>query len=279
MTQKDNKLKVMLETNVMQTAYYDETDGGLTSEVNGTATNLWRKLRQRAFLAISGKARGQVYEIHKSWMGDLKGKKVLELGVGHGCKLTSYLAAQSGEYHALDLSQHEIDLLKKRLPKTKPVHVHVVDFLSDDFMDEEFDLIYAHSVLHHFKHSDVALERVHQKLAPGGQVISYDPLQVWIPIRLLRLAYRPFQTDAAWEFPFSRATCNQIEDTFEVQDRFGVFNKAKWALLLGMLNPRWGQAFGDRWFRQDLSDRKRSATMMKSLHISFLMQKRDLPRA
>lgn len=49
MTQKDNKLKVMLETNVAQTAYYNETDGGLTSEVNGIATNLWRKLRQRAF--------------------------------------------------------------------------------------------------------------------------------------------------------------------------------------------------------------------------------------
>lgn len=274
MNSEEDKKRAMLEINVAQAAYYNETDGGLTSKRNGFATNLWRKMRQRALVTVSDAQRAKVYEAHKTWLGDLSEKKVLELGSGHGCPLTHYLATNAREYHALDLSQKEIDLLKAGLPKGVEMVAHVVDFLSDEFKERDFDVIYAHSVLHHFKHVDVILDRIGEKLSSNGTVISYDPLQVWLPIRLLRAAYRPFQTDADWEYPFTRAVCNQIATKFEIIDQFGVFNRAKWAMILGILNPKWGQAYGDRWFARDLNERVKQSGLMKSLHISFFFKKR-----
>ena len=123
------------------------------------------------------------------------------------------------------------------MPDKPTIHYHVGDFLSDDFAEDGFDVIYAHAVIHHFAHTDVLFDQLKAKLAPDGEVITYDPLQVWLPIRLLRAAYRPFQTDAEWEFPFTRKTCRDIAEAFDVKDVFGVFNRAKWALLLGIVSP------------------------------------------
>ena len=265
----DDSRQAMLETNVAQADYYNQTDGGLTSGSNGFATNLWRRMRQRALVTVSDTQRDRVYGIHREWLGDLSGKKVLELGVGHGSALSHHLANGCAAYHGLDLSAREIDLLKAHMPKGSHIHYHVDDFLSDSFSETNFDVIYAHSVFHHFEHMDVLFNRIKERLAPGGQIITYDPLQVWLPIRMLRAAYRPFQTDAEWEFPFTRETCNQISNAFHVQDRFGVFNRAKWAMLLGVIHPRLGQRYGDSWFARDVDSRDPSAKMLKSLHISY----------
>ena len=268
MSEPDKK-QAMLETNKAQAEYYNETDGGLTSEVNGFATNLWRRMRLRTLGTVSSAAREGVYHIHRQWLGDLSHKKVLELGVGHGSPLSRYLASRSAAYHALDLSAREINLLRRKLPDKPTIHYHIGDFLSDDFAEGGFDVIYAHAVIHHFAHTDVLFDQLKAKLAPGGEVITYDPLQVWLPIRALRAAYRPFQTDADWEFPFTRQTCRDIAAAFDVKDRFGVFNRAKWALLLGIVNPALGKRKGDAWFRADLASRDSGRDTMQSLHISY----------
>ena len=101
---KPDKKQAMLDVNKAQAEYYNVTDGGLTSDVNGFATNLWRRMRLRALETVSRSARAQVYEIHRQWMGDLSQKKVLELGVGHGSPVSRHLATHSAAYHALDLS-------------------------------------------------------------------------------------------------------------------------------------------------------------------------------
>lgn len=274
MKDQSKELKEMLKTNVAQQAYYNQTDGGLTSETNGFATNLWRKVRQRALVTVSNVERNKVYQVHKEWLGDLSGKKVLELGVGHGSPLTAHLVRGAKDYHALDLSQHEIDLLLTNHRTDGKINTHVIDFLDDGFLEKGFDVIYAHSVLHHFAHMGPALEKMKGCLVPRGTVISYDPLQVWLPVRLLRAAYRPFQTDADWEFPFTRQTCRELDTHFDVVDKFGVFNRAKWAMLLGILNPKLGRRFGDNWFAADLAARGTQDNMMKSLHISFHLRKR-----
>jgi SAM-dependent methyltransferase len=274
MTKPDKKNIEMQNTNVAQAAYYNQTDGGSLSEVNGFATNLWRKMRHRAFVSVSAAERDRVYEAHRMWLGDISDKKVLDLGCGHGSALSVYLAENAKCYHALDLSQNEINSLKQSLPESSSVHTHVGDFLNDDFQEADFDIIYAHSVLHHFAHIEVALDRVHDRLAPSGRVISYDPLQVWLPVRLLRALYRPLQTDSEWEWPFTRKTIDQIAGKFEIIDQFGVFNRAKWALIIGIIRPSWGKAFGDKWFRTDLADRSSHRHQMKSLHISLHLKKR-----
>ena len=264
--------KEMLETNQAQRAYYDQTDGGAISAVNGWGTNLWRAVRQRALKSVSEVQRARVYDVHRRWLGDLSQKKVLDLGAGHGAPLSQYLAENAAVYHALDLSPNQIDQLRTRIGAAENRVFTAGDFLSDDYAETDFDMIYAHSVFHHFRHMEVMLDRVAQKLAPGGQVISYDPLETWLPIRLIRRAYRPFQTDRDWEYPFDAPAVRQIASRFVVIDRLGVFGRGKWALVLGILSPRLAARWGDQLFASDFDRPQTERDIRASLHVSFLLR-------
>lgn len=270
----DPRREEMIRTNRAQRAYYNVTSGGLLSDVNGIGTNLWRALRLRALRAVSPGQRARVYDVHRRWIGDLGAMKVLELGVGHGSPLSADLASGAREYHALDLSESQIDQLRHMLGEAPNRRFVVADFLSDDYAEGDFDLIYAHSVFHHFRHIDVMLDRVVAKLAPGGRVIAYDPLQTWPPIRLLRALYRPFQTDADWEFPFDRNSLAAIDRRFLTLDRLGVFGRGKWALVLGVLSPRLAALHGDALFARDFDRPQSDRTIRNSLHLSLHLRPR-----
>ncbi len=262
----------MLRVNEAQRAYYDATDGGTVSEVNSPATNLWRRLRHRMLSSVSVAARNQLYDIHKEWLGNLSGAKVLELGSGSGSMLSVYLAGACREYHAIDLSQAQIDVLAGHLQGYGNTTFHVGDFLADDFAPADFDIIYAQSVLHHFEYIDVALDRVLEKLAPGGKVITLDPVQSWWGARLVRAAFRPFQTDAAWEFPFTSTAMRKIETRFTVEQCLALYRKAKWALALGLVSPKRGAQYGDDWFDEDLSQFAGPAERRRALQVSFCLR-------
>ena len=110
-----------------------------------------------------------------------------------------------------------------------------VDFLADEFDHADFDVIYAFGVLHHFENFDLLMKRLHEKLKPGGQVVSFDPLETSLPVKLLRKLYRPFQEDKDWEWPFDAATFPHIEQYFDIAELRGVLGKSKYGLLWYML--------------------------------------------
>jgi len=266
----------MLRTNLAQRAYYDQTDGGAISEINSPATNLWRWLRARASAAVSDDMRAEFYAKHRDWIGDLSGKKVLELGCGTGTALSEYLADHAGEYYAIDLSPMQVDELKTRLGARQNAHFHSGDILDDTLTETGFDVIYAHSVFHHFRHIEVLFDRIDALAARNAKIITLDPLQSWLPARAFRAAFRPFQTDAAWEFPFDAATLRQIEKRFIAERSIGLFQRAKYALILGMISPRLGARFGDRWYGTDLDRDTTGSAMNKrsAIQISYLLRPR-----
>ena len=51
-----------------------------------------------------------------------------------------------------------------------------IDFLSEDFKEKDFDLIYAYGVLHHFENLDLLIKRL-KVLKVNGEIISHDPLE------------------------------------------------------------------------------------------------------
>jgi len=61
----------LLRVNEGQRDYYAAADGTRPSEVNNAATNLWRTMRQRAQVSLSGAARRRFYALHRDWMGAL----------------------------------------------------------------------------------------------------------------------------------------------------------------------------------------------------------------
>lgn len=104
-----------------------------------------------------------------------------------------------------------------------------------------------------------------------------DPLQTSMPIKVIRTIYRPFQSDKAWEWPFSKKTYRQYEEAFEIKERRGVLGKAKWRFLMNLLplSSEKKKSIGEKWH---LQDRERSQTsgscMFSCMHLSILMQKK-----
>ena len=219
-----------------------------------------------------------VYDLHRSWFGDLSDKKVLDFGCYAGNSLSIYLAANSREYLGIDLSPKGIQNLNERLSNIDGARAEVKDFLSEQFKEKNFDLIYAYGVLHHFRDVDALIEKLKEKLAPNGVVISHDPLQTSIPIKILRTIYRPFQSDKDWEWPFSRKTYYKFEEAFFIKERRAVFGKSKWYILLNFapLTSRKKIDIARKWHQEDWDKSLESDEhMFRCMHLTMLMKKKS----
>lgn len=228
--------KEIIELNKEQKAFYNNEEK--FSKPN-FFTSVWRNFRNGPLNSYQKKyeLRSRMYDLHKTWMGDLSTKKVLDLGCLRGNALSLYMAQNAKQYVGIDLSDKATaDLQKKMDALDCPNATAIgVDFLSDEFAESNFDIIYAFGVLHHFENFDVLMKRLKEKLIPGGEVISFDPLETSAPVKLLRKLYRPFQQDKDWEWPFGRGTFVQIEKHFDISELRGVLGKSKYGLMLHLL--------------------------------------------
>ncbi len=220
----------------------------------------------------------QIYSLHKGWCGDLSKKKVLDLGCFEGNALSLYLAQEAREYIGIDLSEKGIQKLSSRIKHLPNAKALTIDFLSEDFREKDFDIIYAYGVLHHFKNVEHLIVRLKEKLKKGGIVISHDPLKTSFPIKILRNVYRPFQTDRYWEWPFSKSTYYKFERSFEIIEKRGVFGKAKYAAFINILplSEEKKENLVVSWHNEDWERSQKDVHYMFScMHLSMLMKKKE----
>jgi SAM-dependent methyltransferase len=262
----------IIDTNVKQKEFYN-------TKKKNFATKIWSFLREKILKNIS-KSLGileKTYATHKVWFGDLSNKKVLDLGCFSGNNLTLHLAENSKQYFGIDLSDVAIEKLSEKIAPFPNAKALSVDFLSDDFAEKDFDIIYAYGVLHHFPNVDLLIARLNEKLAKDGVVISYDPLETSLPIKLIRIIYRPFQTDAAWEWPFTKKTVYKFTNAFDIVEKRAMLGKTKWAFLLSFVPMSEDKkiALGKKWHQEDW---EKSATSFSKLfscmHLTMLMKKK-----
>lgn len=259
----DETVAEMLHINVRQKQYYETDDPHM--ETSGTATYLWVRTRHAIEdMKTNAGINDDVLRIHRKWLDELSGKKVLDLGCFSGNVLSMYLARTSASYLGLDLSVQAVRKLNSSLveaglygPRTRAV---AGDFLSPAFHETDFDVVYAHSVLHHFKHLEVTLRLLHDKLAPGGIVVTRDPMQTSLPVRAARTVYRPFQSDKAWEFPFTRHTFRSFQKYFVIEDLQGILGRSKWAFLIAPLGTGRAAHLARRWHEHDLKHANKLGT-------------------
>jgi len=260
----------ILETNKKQKEFYNNINQNFF-------TKIWAKLRNGALNKIRRNigVQDQAYSLHKEWFGDLSNKKVLDLGCFTGNYLSLYLAEHAKEYIGIDLSDVAISKLNARLESFPNASAEAVDFLSEEFKSGNFDLIYAYGVLHHFESTDVLIGKLKEKLSPEGIIISYDPLETSLPIKILRTIYRPFQSDAEWEWPFTKKTFYKFEKAFEIVERRGILGKSKWVAIVNIL-PFSGakkQRIGQKWHAQDWEQSKISnKALFRCMHLTMLMK-------
>lgn len=268
----DKVLQETLEVNKKQAEFYNTKKKNLP-------TRIWSKIREKTLKDIRKELNilQESYDLHKSWFGDLSTKKVLDLGCYSGNYHSLYLAKNSNEYIGLDLSTKAIDKLNNKLKDIPHASALAVDFLSEDFKYTSFDLIYAYGVLHHFKDVDLLIAKLNEKLAKDGQIISYDPMQTSPPVWILRKLYRPFQSDAAWEWPFSRKTLNKFYASFKVRETRGILGYSKWYFLIRLLPLSKDKKLdiGKKLHQKDLEKSNTSKYHLYScMQLTMLMQKR-----
>ena len=258
--------------NEKQAAYYD-------TKKRNWITSLWSKFRTYSL----GKIRRdlgiqeQIYETHKIWMGDLSQKKVLDLGCYKGNALSLYLAKNSKSYLGIDLSKVGISHLEHSLKDIPTANAQAIDFLSPEFIHRDFDLVYAYGVVHHFENLNLLLDTLNKVLAPEGEIITYDPLKTSFPVKVVRALYRPFQSDAEWEWPFDKKTVYKLSDVFNVKERRAVLGRSKYVMFLNVLPVKYTSKLklGKKWHKKDWDTSAiNDSDLFKSMHLTMLLQKK-----
>ncbi len=265
--------KETIETNLRQKAFYDK-------KRKNFATKVWYALRNGILREVrkSIGVEKQLHLLHLEWCGDLTNKKVLDLGCYEGNSMSMHLALNSKEYVAIDLSENGIAHLSNRIKDLPHARAFAIDFLSKEFTEKDFDLIYAYGVLHHFKDVELLINKLNEKLNSNGTIISNDPLQTSLPIKLIRTLYRPFQSDKDWEWPFSKKVYYQFENAFKIKDRRAMLGKSKWFFLVNFLPMAADKktAIVQKWHQEDWEQSRVSDSHMFScMHLTMLMQKKN----
>ncbi len=127
-------------------------------------------------------------------LGDLRGRRVLELGCGSG-QLTTMLALAGAELCAFDLSPRSVELARMRLSAhcvTADVRVAAGEALP--YADAEFDVVIGESVLHHIQPRAGAAELA-RVARPGAIGVFGEPLGMNPVLRFAR-AHLPYRGKA-----------------------------------------------------------------------------------
>ena len=114
-----------------------------------------------------------------SLMGDLRGKRVLDVGCGIGTHLV-WLARNGAEVTGIDVSEKRV-YEARRLAKNEGLEDRISVYLRDaeksGFPDESFDLIYGQDVLMYFEGTfGPFINEMRRVLKSGGSFIFVEPL-------------------------------------------------------------------------------------------------------
>lgn len=107
--------------------------------------------------------KGKVGEI----LGDIAGKKVLDVGAGTG-RLSVSLANAGAEVIALDVSEEMLKVLQKKNPRIKIAVGEAEDL---PFDDNSFDIVTAAFLIVHLKDLGSFFDEVYRVLKPGGKFL------------------------------------------------------------------------------------------------------------
>jgi SAM-dependent methyltransferase len=159
------------------------------------------------------------------FLGDLRGRDVLELGSGMG-EMTTLLARSGARVTAIDISPGSIAMARRRA-RLHGVD-HAVDFVVAageqlPLATDRFDVVAGKAVLHHLDVARAGPE-LHRVLRPGGRAAFAEPLgtnpavafardHLPYPGKNPRGADVPLDYDAigAWEAPFSFARHREVQ--------------------------------------------------------------------
>jgi SAM-dependent methyltransferase len=161
------------------------------------------------------------YLDHEPWvrpalerLGPIKGKRVLDLGCGHGMAAVE-LARRGGQVVACDLSEDYVYEARERASANGvAVTAVVADGARLPFAGATFDAIWGVAILHHLPLAAAARE-IKRILKPGGRAVFCEP---WGGNPILRIArnYLPYpdKDRTVDEAPITRLQIRELRRLF-----------------------------------------------------------------
>jgi SAM-dependent methyltransferase len=111
-----------------------------------------------------------------SHMGDLKGKRLLDIGAGLG-ESSVYFALLGAQVTMTDISPGMVQT-GRELARKYGVEIEGIVSQGEDLgaPPEKYDFVYIANTIHHVQDRDALFQKIHGALRPGGRFFSYDPV-------------------------------------------------------------------------------------------------------
>lgn len=154
-----------------------------------------------------------VFEYALTKMGDLEGKRILEIGTGTGGTAT-LLAKKGANVVGIDLLSFRLDDAKNRVIDhnvSDSVDFSLMDATQLAFPDNTFDFVISKSVLVFTEHTQTAME-CYRVLKPGGKAIFIENMQHHPAVWLYRKLFLKYSRELHY---FSQKDIDDIGKTFE----------------------------------------------------------------
>jgi SAM-dependent methyltransferase len=157
------------ETDVRNAAFWNELCGSGLARSLGITDQTPESLRKfdEAYLALYPYLSFYVTE------QDLKGKRLLEIGLGYGT-LGQIIARRGCQYHGLDIAQGPVEMMRYRLAllgQEGGGRVQQGSALDIPYPEGSFDYVYSIGCLHHTGDLPKAVSEVYRVLAHGGKAV------------------------------------------------------------------------------------------------------------
>lgn len=110
-------------------------------------------------------------------LGDLKGKKILDIGAGLG-ESSLYFALKGAEVTASDISPKMVELCEQNAKRFGvPITTVVSTAENINLPQNSFDVVHAANMVHHLEGKESFFENAARVLKPGGLFVAWDPLK------------------------------------------------------------------------------------------------------
>lgn len=199
----------------------------------------------------------------KEIFGELKGKKILDLGCGFG-ETAVFWALNGAAVEAVDISSKSIDVAKKLAQKNRVSKVcHFQQMAAENlkFPNNYFDFVFGNGVLHHvdIQKSSQAIKRVLKK---GGKAAFVEPLSYNPVIGVYRMIADKVRTPT--ERPLSFQDIEKISKYFQTvkhhEFQLSTLLIFIWFFIVSQVNPN-----KERYWRKILQVKGNLKNILKVL--------------
>jgi ubiquinone/menaquinone biosynthesis C-methylase UbiE len=124
---------------------------------------------------------------------DVKGKQLLEIGLGQGAESQKLIEA-GAVYTGIDFTRESVERVRRRCAIFRLPYERVEQMNAEamSFPDASFDVVFSHGVIHHSPRIQTIVREIHRVLRPGGRAVVMvyhrNSLNYHVSIRVIRRA-------------------------------------------------------------------------------------------